>query len=260
MHDTTVGWRFVDRLTQQQYGVDSMPETAENGTTNYKVECAAQGRRALARQPKAVAAQNAGHLAREITPVSMVQKKGDPLLVTKDEHPRETSLEALSKLKGVVPSDGTVTAGNAGNASGVNDSAFVLLASEQGAGRHGPTPGARVLPMARAGVAARVMGIGPAPARRKVPTQAAWRLNQIAVIKLDKACAAQRIAFLHDLGPRDDDEGVHARDGAIAPGGPPGRRRRSSGDDLHEPAVRDRRSLRAGHDVVRRRSGPRVGE
>jgi acetyl-CoA acyltransferase len=162
VYDTTIGWRFVNKLMKAQYGVDSMPETAENVATDFKIEREAQDRMALASQMKAVAAIKAGHLAREICPVSIPQKKGDPLLVDTDEHPRETSLETLAKLKGVVRPDGTVTAGNA---SGVNDGACaLLLADEATAARHGLTPKARIVGMATAGVAPRIMGIGPAPA------------------------------------------------------------------------------------------------
>jgi acetyl-CoA acyltransferase len=220
VYDTTIGWRFVNKLMKERYGVDSMPETAENVATDFSIEREAQDRMALASQLRAVAAQNAGHLAREITPVAMAQKKGDPVVVTKDEHPRETSLEALAKLKGVVRPDGTVTAGNA---SGVNDGACaLLLASESEAVRHGLTPRARVVAMATAGVAPRVMGIGPAPATRKVLEGAGLTLAQIDVIELNEAFAAQGLAVLRDLGLRDDDERVNAWGGAIALGHPLG--------------------------------------
>jgi acetyl-CoA acyltransferase len=220
VHDTTIGWRFVNALMKAQYGVDSMPETAENVATDYGIERAAQDRMALASQLKAVAAQKAGHLAREITPVSIAQRKGDPVVVTQDEHPRETSLESLAKLKGVVRADGTVTAGNA---SGVNDGACaLLLADEAGAARHGLTPRARLVAMATAGVAPRVMGIGPAPATQKVLALAGLRLDQIDVIELNEAFAAQGIAVLRQLDLRDDDERVNAWGGAIALGHPLG--------------------------------------
>jgi 3-oxoadipyl-CoA thiolase len=220
VHDTTIGWRFVNALMKAQYGIDSMPETAENVATDCGIERAAQDRMALASQLKAVAAQQAGHLAREITPLSIAHKKGDPLLVTNDEHPRETSLEALAKLKGVVRPDGTVTAGNA---SGVNDGACaLLLADEAGAARHGLTPRARVVAMATAGVAPRVMGIGPAPATQKVLALAGLRLDQLDVIELNEAFAAQGIAVLRQLGLSDDDERVNAWGGAIALGHPLG--------------------------------------
>jgi acetyl-CoA acyltransferase len=175
---------------------------------------------ALASQLRAVAAQNAGHLAREIMPVSIAQKNGDPIVVSKDEHPRETSLEALAKLKGVVRPEGTVTAGNA---NGVNDGACaLLLASESGAARHGITPRARVVAMATAGVAPRVMGIGPAPPTQKVLALAGLRLEQIDVIELNEAFAAQGLAVLRELGLRDDGERVNAWGGAIALGHPLG--------------------------------------
>jgi acetyl-CoA acyltransferase len=220
VYDTTIGWRFVNALMKAQYGVDSMPETAENVATDYGIERAAQDRMALSSQLKAVAAQKAGHLAREITPVSIAQKKGEPVVVTQDEHPRETSLDALAKLKGVVRPDGTVTAGNA---SGVNDGACaLLLADEAGASRHGLTPRARVVAMASAGVAPRVMGIGPAPATQKVLALAGVRLDQIDVIELNEAFAAQGLAVLRQLGLSDDDERVNAWGGAIALGHPLG--------------------------------------
>jgi 3-oxoadipyl-CoA thiolase len=220
VHDTTIGWRFINKLMKERYGVDSMPETAENVATDFKIEREAQDRMALASQLRAVAAQNAGHFAREIVPVSIAQKKGDVTVVSKDEHPRETSIEALAKLKGVVRPDGTVTAGNA---SGVNDGACaLLLASESGAARHGLTPRARVVAMATAGVAPRVMGIGPAPATQKVLALAGLRLDQIDVIELNEAFAAQGLAVLRQLGLRDDDERVNAWGGAIALGHPLG--------------------------------------
>ena len=220
VYDTTIGWRFVNRLMKAQYGVDSMPETAENVATDYKIEREAQDRMALASQLRAVAAQKEGHLAREITPVSIVQKKGDALVVDKDEHPRETSLEKLASLKGVVRPDGTVTAGNA---SGVNDGACaLLLADEQTAGLYGLTPKARVVGMAVAGVPPRVMGIGPAPATEKVLQRTGLRLDQMDVIELNEAFAAQGLAVLRLLGLPDDDPRVNAWGGAIALGHPLG--------------------------------------
>ncbi len=220
VYDTTIGWRFVNKLMKAQYGVDAMPETAENVATDYKIEREAQDRMALASQKKAVAAQQAGHLAREITPVTIPQKKGDAIVVDKDEHPRDTSLEALAKLKGVVRPDGTVTAGNA---SGVNDGACaLLLASEEQAKKNGLTPRARVVGMATAGVAPRVMGIGPAPATEKVLAQTGLTLAQLDVIELNEAFAAQGIAVLRMLGLPDDDERVNAWGGAIALGHPLG--------------------------------------
>ena len=220
VYDTTIGWRFVNKLMKEKYGVDSMPETAENVATDYKIEREAQDRMALASQTKAVAAQKAGHLAREITAVTIPQKKGDAIVVDKDEHPRETSMESLAKLKGVVRPDGTVTAGNA---SGVNDgSCALLLANETLAGKYGLTPKARVVGMATAGVAPRVMGIGPAPATLKVLAQTGLSLDQIDVIELNEAFAAQGLAVLRMLGLKDDDERVNAWGGAIALGHPLG--------------------------------------
>ena len=218
--DTTIGWRFVNPLMKNMYGVDAMPETAENVATDYKIEREAQDRMALASQMKAVAAQKAGILAQEITPVTIPQKKGDAVLVDKDEHPRETSLEALAKLKGVVRSDGTVTAGNA---SGVNDGACaILLADEAHAAKHGLTPRARVVGMATVGVPPRIMGIGPAPATEKVLALTGLTLAQMDVIELNEAFAAQGLAVLRLLGLQDDDPRVNPNGGAIALGHPLG--------------------------------------
>ena len=220
VYDTTIGWRFVNKLMKAQYGVDSMPETAENVADEYRIEREAQDRMALASQLKAVAAQQAGHLAREITAVTIPQKKGDAIVVDQDEHPRATSLEALARLKGVVREGGTVTAGNA---SGVNDGACaLLLADEASAAKHGLTPKARVVGMATAGVAPRVMGIGPAPATQKVLAQTGLTLEQLDVIELNEAFAAQGLAVLRMLGLQDDDERVNAWGGAIALGHPLG--------------------------------------
>ncbi len=220
VYDTTIGWRFINKLMKEQYGVDSMPETAENVATDYGIEREAQDRMAFASQRNAVAAQQAGHLAREITPVSIAQKKGDALIVDTDEHPRSTSMEALAKLKGVVRPDGTVTAGNA---SGVNDGACaLLLADESSAAKNGLTPRARVVGMATAGVAPRVMGIGPAPATQKVLALTGLTLEQLDVIELNEAFAAQGLAVLRQLGLQDDDVRVNAWGGAIALGHPLG--------------------------------------
>ncbi len=220
VYDTTIGWRFVNKLMKAQYGVDSMPETAENVAVEYGIEREAQDRMALASQMKAVAAQKAGHLAREICPVSIPQKKGDPVVVDTDEHPRETSLEKLAALKGVVRPEGSVTAGNA---SGVNDGACaLLLADEASAAKHGLTPRARVVGMATVGVAPRIMGIGPAPATQKLLAQTGLTLDQIDVIELNEAFAAQGLAVLRLLGLKDDDERVNAWGGAIALGHPLG--------------------------------------
>ncbi len=220
VYDTTIGWRFVNKLMKEQYGVDSMPETAENVATDFKIERDAQDRMALASQLKAVAAQKSGFFDAEITPVTIAQKKGDAIVVSKDEHPRETSLEALAKLKGVVKPDGSVTAGNA---SGVNDgSCALLLADEASAAKYGLTPKARVLGMATAGVAPRIMGFGPAPAVRKVLALTGLKLEQIDVIELNEAFAAQGLAVLRDLGIADDDSRVNPNGGAIALGHPLG--------------------------------------
>ena len=220
IEDTTIGWRLVNPKMRALHGVDSMPETAENVATDFKISREDQDRMALASQRKAVAAQQRGFFDAEIVPVTVPQKKGDVLVVTRDEHPRETSVEALSRLKGVVRPDGTVTAGNA---SGVNDGACaLLLADESGAARHGLTPRARVVAMATAGVAPRIMGMGPAPATRKVLELAGLTLAQLDVIELNEAFAAQGLAVLRDLGLRDDDQRVNPNGGAIALGHPLG--------------------------------------
>jgi len=220
VYDTTIGWRFVNKLMKAQYGVDSMPETAENVATEFKIGREAQDLMAFNSQLRAVAAQKAGHLAREITGVSIAQKKGDALIVDQDEHPRETSLETLAKLKPIVRPDGTVTAGNA---SGVNDGACaLLLADEKTAAKNGLTPRARVVGMATAGVAPRIMGMGPAPATQKVLALTGLTLAQIDVIELNEAFAAQGLAVLRQLGLQDDDPRVNAWGGAIALGHPLG--------------------------------------
>jgi len=220
IHDTTIGWRFVNKKMKAQYGVDSMPETAENVAIEHGIEREAQDRMALASQRKAVAAQKAGFFDQEITPVSVPQRKGDPVVVAQDEHPRETSIESLAKLKGVVRPDGTVTAGNA---SGVNDGACaLLLADEKTAALQGLTPRARVVGMATAGVPPRVMGIGPAPATEKVMALTGLSLAQMDVIELNEAFAAQGLAVLRMLGLPDDDSRVNPNGGAIALGHPLG--------------------------------------
>lgn len=220
VYDTTIGWRFVNKLMKAQYGVDSMPETAENVAQEFGIEREAQDRMALNSQLRAVAAQQAGHLAREITPVTIPQKKGDAIVVDTDEHPRATSLETLAKLKGVVRPDGTVTAGNA---SGVNDGACaLLLADEASAAKHGLMPKARVVGMATAGVPPRIMGIGPTPATQKVLAQTGLTLDQLDVIELNEAFAAQGLAVLRGLGLQDEDPRVNAWGGAIALGHPLG--------------------------------------
>jgi len=218
--DTTIGWRFVNPQMRALYGVDSMPETAENVATDFQINREDQDAFALRSQAKASAAQANGTLADEITPVIIPQKKGDPVTVLHDEHPRATSMEALAKLKGIVRPDGTVTAGNA---SGVNDGACaVLLADEESAKRYGFTPRARIVGMATAGVAPRVMGIGPVPAVQKLLMQTGITLDQIDVIELNEAFAAQGLAVLRQLGIADDDPRVNPNGGAIALGHPLG--------------------------------------
>jgi 3-oxoadipyl-CoA thiolase len=218
--DTTIGWRFINKLMKEKYGVDSMPETAENVATDYKISREAQDKMALASQLKAVAAQKSGYFDAEITPVSIAQKKGDAVIVSQDEHPRETSLEALAKLKPIVRPDGTITAGNA---SGVNDGACaILLANEATAQKQGLTPRARVVGMATAGVPPRIMGIGPAPATQKVLALTGLTIQQMDVIELNEAFAAQGLAVLRMLGLQDDDPRVNPNGGAIALGHPLG--------------------------------------
>nr|WP_296017036.1 3-oxoadipyl-CoA thiolase [uncultured Acidovorax sp.] len=220
VEDTTIGWRLVNPQMKALYGVDSMPETAENVATDYGIAREDQDRMALASQRKALAAQQRGFFDAEIVPVMVPQKKGDAVAVARDEHPRETTLEVLARLPGVVRPGGTVTAGNA---SGVNDGACaLLLADEAGAARHGLTPRARVVAMATAGVPPRVMGMGPAPATRKVLALAGLTLAQMDVIELNEAFAAQGLAVLRDLGLPDDDERVNPNGGAIALGHPLG--------------------------------------
>ncbi|MBN3826281.1 3-oxoadipyl-CoA thiolase [Burkholderia sp. Ac-20384] len=218
--DTTIGWRFINPLMKQLYGVDSMPETAENVAVDYNISRADQDLFALRSQQKAARAQQDGTLAEEIVAVTIPQKKGDPLVVSRDEHQRETSLEALAKLKGVVRPDGSVTAGNA---SGVNDGACaLLLANAQAADQYGLRRRARVIGMATAGVAPRVMGIGPAPATQKLLRQLGMTIDQFDVIELNEAFASQGLAVLRMLGVADDDPRVNPNGGAIALGHPLG--------------------------------------
>jgi len=220
IEDTTIGWRFVNPLMKSRYGIDSMPETAENVAQEFGVARADQDAFALRSQQRAAAAIAAGRMADEIVSVSVAQKRGDPITVPTDEHPRATSLEALAKLKGVVRPDGTVTAGNA---SGVNDGACALIvASEAAAKRHGLTQRARVVAAAVAGVAPRIMGFGPAPATRKVLTLAGLDLSRMDVIELNEAFAAQALAVTRDLGLPDDAAHVNPDGGAIALGHPLG--------------------------------------
>jgi 3-oxoadipyl-CoA thiolase len=220
VYDTTIGWRFINTLMKEKYGVDSMPETAENVATEFKISREDQDKMALASQTKAVAAQAAGYFDAEICAVTMPQKKGDAVVVSQDEHPRATSMASLAKLKPVVRADGTVTAGNA---SGVNDGACaMLLADEASAARHGLTPRARIVGMATAGVPPRIMGIGPAPATQKVLALTGLTLAQMDVIELNEAFAAQGLAVLRQLGLEDDDPRVNPNGGAIALGHPLG--------------------------------------
>ncbi|AXL52035.1 beta-ketoadipyl CoA thiolase [Paraburkholderia caffeinilytica] len=220
IYDTTIGWRFINPLMKRQYGVDSMPETAENVAVEFGISRADQDAFALASQRKAARAQRDGTLAQEIVAVEIAQKKGDPVRVTLDEHPRETSLESLGKLKGVVRPDGSVTAGNA---SGVNDGACaMLLANQEAAEQYGLRRRARVVGMATAGVEPRIMGIGPAPATQKLLKQLNMTLDQFDVIELNEAFASQGLAVLRTLGLRDDDPRVNPNGGAIALGHPLG--------------------------------------
>ena len=220
IQDTTIGWRFVNPKMKALYGVDAMPETAENVADDFKVSREDQDLFAWRSQAKAAAAQKADLFATEIVPVAVPQRKGEPMLVSMDEHPRETTLEALAKLKPVVRPGGSVTAGNA---SGVNDGACaLLLASRAAATRHGLTPRARVVGMATAGVAPRIMGIGPAPATQKVLAQTGLTLAQMDVIELNEAFASQGLAVLRQLGLADDDARVNPYGGAIALGHPLG--------------------------------------
>ena len=220
IYDTTIGWRFPNKAMKQMYGTDSMPETAENVALDYKVSRADQDKFALASQQKTARAQRAGLFDDEIVPVLIPQRKGDPVAFAQDEHPRETSLEALAKLKGVVHPDGSVTAGNA---SGVNDGACaVLLASSEAAEKYGLTKRARVVGMATAGVPPRVMGIGPAPATKKLMQQLGMTLDQMDIIELNEAFASQGLAVLRELGIADDDPRVNPYGGGIALGHPLG--------------------------------------
>ncbi|KKN00720.1 hypothetical protein LCGC14_1134910 [marine sediment metagenome] len=219
--DTTIGWRFVNKMMKAQYGVDSMPETAENVAEDFNIDRADQDAFALRSQQKAGAVMASGRLAQEIVPVSIPQRRGDPILVSEDEHPRpSTTLEALQKLKSFVKADGTVTAGNA---SGVNDGAAALiLATREAAQKHGLTPIAKVLGGATAGVAPRIMGFGPAPASKKLMARLGLTQADFAVIELNEAFASQGLATLRDLGIADDDARVNPNGGAIALGHPLG--------------------------------------
>ncbi len=221
VYDTTIGWRFVNKLMKQQYGVDSMPETGENVAEQFAVSREDQDAFAFRSQQKTAAAQEAGFFANEIVPVSVPQRRGDPLTVDTDEHPRaDTTLEALAKLRTPFRENGTITAGNA---SGVNDGACALLiADEETAGAQGLTPRARVVAMATAGVEPRIMGIGPAPASKKVLSLSGLTIDQMDVIELNEAFASQGLAVLRELGLPDDAENVNPNGGAIAIGHPLG--------------------------------------
>jgi acetyl-CoA acyltransferase len=220
VHDTTIGWRFVNPVMKAQYGVDSMPETGENVAEVFAVCREDQDAFALRSQAKAAAAQGNGRFAREITPVAVPQRKGNPLVVDRDEHPRVTTLEALAKLPTPFRKGGTVTAGNA---SGVNDgAAALLLASEHAAAKYGLTPLARVLGGAVVGVPPRIMGIGPAPASKKLLARLGLAVADFDVIELNEAFASQGLATLRDLGIADDDPRVNPNGGAIALGHPLG--------------------------------------
>ena len=220
VHDTTIGWRFINPLMKQAYGVDSMPETAENVADDFKINRLDQDQMALRSQNKAAASQTSGRFAKEITPVIIPQKKGGPLIVSQDEHPRAATMEALGKLKPIVRPDGTVTAGNA---SGVNDGACaLLLASEDAIKKHGLKPRAKIIGMATAGVPPRIMGIGPAPASQKLLKRLGLSIDQIDIIELNEAFAAQGLATLRELGVADDDARVNPNGGAIALGHPLG--------------------------------------
>ncbi|MDQ3028241.1 MAG: 3-oxoadipyl-CoA thiolase, partial [Pseudomonadota bacterium] len=220
VYDTTIGWRFVNPKMKARYGVDQMPETAENVAAEFHVPRADQDAFALRSQQRALAAQASGALAEEIVPVTLPAKKGDAIVVAKDEHPRDTSLEQLAKLKPIVREDGTVTAGNA---SGVNDGACALLiASEAAAKQHGLTPRARILGMASAGVAPRIMGMGPAPASKKLLARLGLPIAKMDVVELNEAFAAQAIPVLRELGLPEDAAHVNPNGGAIALGHPLG--------------------------------------
>ncbi|MBT8063906.1 MAG: 3-oxoadipyl-CoA thiolase [Gammaproteobacteria bacterium] len=219
MQDTTMGWRFINNKLDRAYGTETMPQTAENLASEFDISREDQDRFALWSQEKAAAAQRDGRLAGEICPVSVPRRKQEPLIVDRDEHPRETSLEKLAQLRTLFP-EGTVTAGNA---SGINDgAAALLLASENGVQRHGLTPIARILGMAVAGVPPRIMGIGPVPATRKLLERLSLALDDFDVIELNEAFAAQALACTRQLGLADDDARINTRGGAIALGHPLG--------------------------------------
>jgi 3-oxoadipyl-CoA thiolase len=220
MYDTTIGWRFVNPKMKQAYGDDTMPSTAENVAQDFQISRSDQDLFAVRSQEKASRAQANGRLAAEIVPVSISQRKGDPIIVDRDEHPRQTSVEALAKLKPIVRADGTVTAGNA---SGVNDgSAAMIVATEEAAKRNGLTPRARFVGGAVAGVPPRIMGIGPAPASEKLLKRLGLSIGDMDVIELNEAFAAQGLAVMRQMGLEDDDPRVNPNGGAIALGHPLG--------------------------------------
>ncbi|MGN6154719.1 MAG: 3-oxoadipyl-CoA thiolase [Sphingomicrobium sp.] len=220
MYDTTIGWRFVNKKLKAEFGIDSMPETAENVAEDYQVTREEQDRFAAESQRRAAAAQASGRLAAEIVPVTIAQRKGDPIVVDRDEHPRDTSVEALAKLKPIVKPDGTVTAGNA---SGVNDgAAAIIVASQEAIEKHGLKPRARILGSAVAGVPPRIMGMGPAPASEKLMERLGLKIGDFDVIELNEAFAAQGIPVLRQLGLSPDAEHVNPNGGAIALGHPLG--------------------------------------
>lgn len=220
IHDTTIGWRFVNPLMKAQYGVDSMPETGENVAEDFQISRIDQDAFAMRSQAKASAAQGNGRLAREIVPVTIPKRKGDAIVVERDEHPRATTMEVLAGLSTPFRKGGSVTAGNA---SGVNDGAAALIiASEAAARKHGLTPIARVVGGAAAGVPPRIMGIGPAPASKKLLARLGLSVDDLSVIELNEAFASQGLATLRDLGIADDDARVNPNGGAIALGHPLG--------------------------------------
>lgn len=220
VYDTTIGWRFVNQLMEKEYGVDSMPETAENVADDFNISREDQDQFALRSQERAAAAQKAGYLAQEIVPVTVPQRRGEPMIVDTDEHLRDTSLDKLAALRPFVRADGTITAGNA---SGVNDGACALiLASAEVAKKNDLSPKARVVGMACAGVPPRIMGMGPSPATKKVLAQTGLSLDQMDVIELNEAFASQGLAVMRDLGLQDDDPRVNPNGGAIALGHPLG--------------------------------------
>ena len=220
VYDTTIGWRFVNKALKAQFGIDSMPETAENVAQDFHVTREDQDRFAAESQRRAASAQASGRFDAEIVPVAVPQRKGDPLLVTRDEHPRETSVETLARLKPIVRPDGTVTAGNA---SGVNDgAAAIIVASEAAAAKYGLTPRARVVGGAVAGVPPRIMGIGPAPASEKLLARLGLSIGDMDLVELNEAFASQGLAVMRRLGLPDDEEHVNPNGGAIALGHPLG--------------------------------------